>query len=36
VQDLLGHADPATTARYTRSSPATLARLMGEPTAYLP
>jgi len=36
VQDLLGHADPATTARYTRPSPATLARLMGEPTAYLP
>ncbi len=34
VQDLLGHADPATTARYTRSSPATLARLMGEPPAY--
>jgi integrase len=31
VQDLLGHADPATTARYTRASPAALARLMGEP-----
>jgi len=31
VQDLLGHADPATTARYTRATPAALARLMGEP-----
>lgn len=31
VQDLLGHADPATTARYTHATHADLARIMGEP-----
>jgi site-specific recombinase XerD len=30
VQDLLGHADPATTAIYTKASPSDLARLLGE------
>ena len=31
VQALLGHADIATTAGYTRASPADLARMLGEP-----
>jgi site-specific recombinase XerD len=30
VQDLLGHADPATTAIYTKASPSDLARMLGE------
>ncbi|MCG8349586.1 MAG: tyrosine-type recombinase/integrase [Chloroflexales bacterium] len=30
VQDLLGHADPATTAIYTKAAPSDLARMLGE------
>lgn len=30
VQDLLGHADPATTAIYTKALPSDLARMLGE------